>query len=83
MMGWEVVDNALERRWVLKDFSEALGFVSQIALLAEKARHHPEIHWVYNRLTVRLTTHDAGNTITEKDKSLARDIALLSDRLSL
>ncbi|MGD1845349.1 MAG: 4a-hydroxytetrahydrobiopterin dehydratase [Salibacteraceae bacterium] len=63
---WRETDESLERDFEFKDFVAAWGFLSQVAILAEKHQHHPEWSNVYNRVSIRLTTHDAGNTITEK-----------------
>lgn len=73
-MSWTEKNDALERSFEFKDFKEAFGFLSQVALLAEKQNHHPEIFNVYNKVTLRLSTHDADNSITEKDKKLANAI---------
>ncbi len=62
---------AIERRFMFADFAEAFGFMARIAILAEKADHHPEWFNVYNRLDVILTTHES-NGVTERDISLAR-----------
>jgi 4a-hydroxytetrahydrobiopterin dehydratase len=67
---WCLSDNRLERQFVFKDFIEAFGFMSQVALLAETMNHHPEWSNVYNRVEIFLTTHDAGG-ITERDFALA------------
>ena len=71
---WRETDESLERDFEFKDFVAAWGFLSQVAILAEKHQHHPEWSNVYNRVSIRLTTHDAGNTITEKDRKLAAAI---------
>lgn len=71
---WMEVDSTLVREWVFKDFNEAFAFLTRVALLAEKLDHHPEIWNVYNRVRISLTTHDAGNTITEKDLQMASEI---------
>jgi 4a-hydroxytetrahydrobiopterin dehydratase len=76
-MSWTEINNALEKDWLFTSFSEAFAFICQVALLAEKHNHHPEIHNTYNRVKLRLSTHDAGNTITEKDKRLATAIDAL------
>ena len=70
-MDWEEKDTWLERRFEFQDFSEAFSFASRVALVAEKMNHHPEIRLNYNKLTLRLSTHDQGNRITDKDRSLA------------
>ena len=75
---WTEQDNKLQREFKFKDFSEAFAFMSRVALLAEKMDHHPEWSNVYNRVTIVLRTHSAGNTVTEKDRTLAAAI----DRLS-
>lgn len=74
---WREEEQSLKRDFIFQDFVEAWGFVSQVALLAEKHRHHPEWSNVYNRVSIALTTHDAGNTITDKDRELAGAIDLL------
>lgn len=66
--------NALRRRIKTSDFSEAFGLMTRIALEAEKADHHPEWHNVYNCLTIWLTTHDAGNAVSERDVAMATKI---------
>jgi 4a-hydroxytetrahydrobiopterin dehydratase len=58
------------------DFSQAFGFMARVALLAEKADHHPDWRNVYNRVSITLSTHDAGG-LTEKDVALAREIEAL------
>lgn len=70
-MPWTEVNNALEREFTFEDFTEAFGFMTRVAFAAEAAAHHPEWSNVYNRVTIRLTTHDAGNTVTAKDRDLA------------
>lgn len=71
---WTEKDNKLRREFQFKDFVQAFGFMSQVAILAEKMDHHPWWANVYNRVEIELTTHDAGNTITEKDRALAAAI---------
>ena len=61
----------------LRDFSEALSFLVKVGIEAEKLNHHPEIHNIYNKVTLKLCTHDAGNRVTEKDIVLARAIEKL------
>lgn len=73
-MSWTEINNALEKEWLFGSFSEAFAFISQVALLAEKHNHHPEIQNTYNRVKLRLYTHEAGNTITERDTKLAKAI---------
>ena len=73
---WTVQQNALQRNYTFNNFIEALDFMNQIGALAEAANHHPELHNVYNKLVVRLNTHDA-NGITDKDFDLAAKISVL------
>ena len=67
---WTVADGSLQRTFVFRTFREAFGFMTEVALAAESSKHHPDWSNVYNRVTVRLSTHDAGG-ITEKDFTLA------------
>ena len=69
---WTEEKNALVRSFRFRNFSEAFAFMTRVALLAEKMEHHPEWTNVYNKVMVKLTTHDAGNTVTEKDYTLAK-----------
>ena len=71
---WKEENNELVRKFEFKDFVEAFGFMTKVAILAEKANHHPWWSNVYNEVEIKLTTHDAGNTITEKDRNLAKAI---------
>ncbi|GAA6055781.1 hypothetical protein JCM3770_004798 [Rhodotorula araucariae] len=64
----------LSRDFCFKDFSEAWGFMSRVALAAEKLNHHPEWSNVYNRVSIALTTHDEGNQLTALDVKLAERI---------
>lgn len=70
--------DALTRQFVFADFVEAFGFMTRVAILAEKADHHPEWSNVYNRVDLLLTTHDAGG-LSERDVNLARSIDALLD----
>ncbi|MBI1300413.1 MAG: pterin-4-alpha-carbinolamine dehydratase [Alphaproteobacteria bacterium] len=74
MTAWTEQDNALHAEFKFKDFVEAFGFLTQVAMLAEKHNHHPHIENVYNKVKLSLTTHDAGNTVTDKDHKLAKAI---------
>ena len=71
MPGWEVVDGKLQKEFHFDDFNQAFGFMTRAAMHIEKMNHHPEWFNVYNKLTVKLTTHDAGG-ITENDIKLAK-----------
>jgi 4a-hydroxytetrahydrobiopterin dehydratase len=70
LSGWVYLNNGIEKSFVLKDFVAAFGFMTRCALLAEKANHHPEWSNVYNKVHIRLSTHDAGG-LTDKDFALA------------
>lgn len=74
---WEIVDGALERSFQFADFSEAFAFMTRVALVAEKQEHHPTWTNTYNQLGIRLSTHDAGDTVTGKDHALAAAINAL------
>lgn len=73
-MSWKEEDDKLTREYEFKDFSEAFAFIARVALVAEKANHHPEIFNVYNKVRLSLYTHDAGNKVTERDHKLATAI---------
>jgi 4a-hydroxytetrahydrobiopterin dehydratase len=64
----------LEQTFTFTDFSEAWAFMSRVALIAEKMNHHPDWTNVWNTVTIRLYTHDAGNKITDRDRELAKAI---------
>ncbi|MEZ4774051.1 MAG: 4a-hydroxytetrahydrobiopterin dehydratase [Bacteroidia bacterium] len=68
--GWEFRNDGIVKQYKFQDFIAAFGFMTQVALLAEKANHHPEWSNVYNRVEIRLSTHDAGG-LTDLDISLA------------
>lgn len=72
LTGWRSVDgrDAIEKQFKFRNFNEAFGFMTRSALIAEKMDHHPEWSNVYNRVTVTLTTHDAGG-LTHLDTELA------------
>lgn len=71
---WQETNNALYRKFSFNDFSEAFAFMTRVALLAEKANHHPRWTNVWNIVEIWLNTHDAGNTVTERDRKLALKI---------
>lgn len=73
-MNWEEKTNTLYRKFEFKNFSEAFAFMTRVALVAEKMDHHPTWTNSWNRVEIWLCTHDAGNTVTEKDKKLAKEI---------
>lgn len=75
---WKEENNRLTKTFTFTDFKQAFGFMTQVALLAEKMDHHPNWSNVYNTVSIELTTHDAGNVITDKDRKLADAIDNLS-----
>ena len=76
LQGWQLQGDKIRRELQFKDFVEAFGFMSTVALLAERADHHPEWFNVYNRVNIELTTHDAGG-LSERDFKLAAEIDAL------
>jgi Pterin-4a-carbinolamine dehydratase len=73
MKGWELKDEKLQKSFKFANFVEAFGFMTRIALEAERMNHHPEWSNVYNNVTIKLSTHDAGG-ITDYDIKLAEII---------
>ena len=71
---WKEENNQLCRSFEFADFSEAFAFMTRVAFEAEKQNHHPLWTNVWNRVDICLSTHDAGNVVTEKDRQLARVI---------
>jgi 4a-hydroxytetrahydrobiopterin dehydratase len=74
---WKEENNSLTRVFKFKDFSEAFAFMTRVALIAEKMNHHPNWSNVYNTVTISLSTHDAGNKVTDLDRKLAQAIDAL------
>ncbi|MTI87058.1 MAG: 4a-hydroxytetrahydrobiopterin dehydratase [Balneolaceae bacterium] len=72
--GWELGDDKIKKKFEFNNFSEALGFIVRLGLEAEKQVHHPGIYNVYNTVKIELSTHDAGNKVTQKDVDLAQAI---------
>ena len=73
LKGWELNDEKLEKSFKVRNFVDAFGFMTRLALEAEKMNHHPEWSNVYNNVTIKLSTHDAGG-ITDHDITLAKII---------
>jgi 4a-hydroxytetrahydrobiopterin dehydratase len=71
---WNETNNRLAKTFKFSNFVEAFGFMTKVALLAEKQNHHPFWTNVYNTVTIELNTHDAGNIVTDKDHALAKAI---------
>ncbi len=73
-MDWTLQNNQLCRSFKFKNFQEAFSFMVRVAFVAEKQNHHPNWSNVYNEVHIALCTHDAGNTVTERDYKLAKRI---------
>ena len=71
---WSEIDNKLYKVFGFKDFSAAFSFMTRVALLAEKNNHHPTWTNTYNKVEIWLSTHDAGDIVTDKDRLLADEI---------
>ena len=72
---WQEKDNTLYRKFEFADFSEAIAFMTRVALIAEKMDHHPKWTNVWNTVELWLSTHDAGDVVTDKDRKLAEKIS--------
>ncbi len=77
LSGWQYDGVCIHRSFVFRDFSEAFAFLTRVALISEKLNHHPDWSGVYNRVSLKLRTHDAGG-ITEKDFNFAGEVDALS-----
>ena len=75
---WTEQENKLTKTFKFKDFTEAFGFMTKVAIEAEKMNHHPEWTNVYNTVSFQLSTHDAGDVVTDKDRRLADVIDALA-----
>lgn len=71
---WTEKDNSLQATFQFKNFTEAFAFMTEVAFLAEKQNHHPDWSNVWNKVSFKLNTHDAGSVVTEKDRKLAEAI---------
>ena len=70
---WQFNSDGIEKKFQFKNFTEALGFIVKVGVVSEKMNHHPELFNVYNKVNIRLSTHDAGG-VTDKDFKLASEI---------
>jgi 4a-hydroxytetrahydrobiopterin dehydratase len=77
---WQEADNKLYKKFQFKNFSEAFAFMTSVALEAEKMDHHPLWTNVWNKVEIWLSTHDAGDIVTEKDRKLAQKIDKITER---
>ncbi len=73
LKNWDIIDGKLTRKYVFKDFNEAMHFVNKVAIIAEKMNHHPDIFISYNKITITIFTHEE-NKLTNKDFRLAKEI---------
>lgn len=71
---WNEEHNQLKRHFQFNNFIDAFGFMTKVAMVAEKMNHHPNWNNSYNKVEIMLYTHDAGNIVTEKDRKLAIEI---------
>lgn len=71
---WTEINNQLYKKFEFSNFSEAFAFMTRVAIEAEKMNHHPLWSNVWNKVEIWLSTHDAGNVVTEKDQKLAERI---------
>lgn len=76
---WIEQDNKLLKSFTFQSFTEAFGFMTKVAIEAEKMNHHPEWSNVYNKVSFKLSTHDAGDVVTDKDRKLAEIIESLAE----
>lgn len=74
---WSEVNNTLYKKFEFADFSEAFAFMTRVAIEAEKLNHHPLWTNVWNKVEIWLSTHDAGNVVTDLDRTLAKRIDAL------
>lgn len=77
-MNWKEEKNSLTKTFEFKDFTEAFGFMTKVAIVAEKMNHHPTWTNTWNKVSFQLSTHDAGNTVTDLDRKLAKAIDALN-----
>ena len=77
---WSIHTQELKRSWEFSDFQEAMSFIVRVAFLAEQHNHHPVLTNLYNKVELRLTTHDADNQVTERDIALANSIGDIGHR---
>ena len=78
LAGWKLENDALAKTYAFKSFREAFGFMTRVAFEAEELNHHPDWSNAYNEVTIRLTTHHAGNKLTRNDVELATRIEKIS-----
>jgi 4a-hydroxytetrahydrobiopterin dehydratase len=77
-MQWKEENNRLKKTFTFNDFTEAFGFMTKVAIVAEKMNHHPTWTNTWNSVSFELCTHDAGNKVTDRDRKLAEAIDKLA-----
>ena len=73
-MAWNESDGALRAELTFADFAEAFAFMTRVGLIAQEQGHHPDMAISWNKVNITITTHDAGSTVTDKDRKLAATI---------
>lgn len=73
IQNWQLINNAIEKDYVFKNFAQALSFIVRIGIESEKINHHPEIFNIYNKIKIRISTHDV-QALTNLDFGLAKKI---------
>jgi 4a-hydroxytetrahydrobiopterin dehydratase len=76
-MNWNESNGALRAELTFADFAEAFAFMTRVGLIAQEQGHHPDMSISWNKVTITITTHDAGNTLTDKDRQLAAAIGAM------
>lgn len=76
-MTWNESDGALRAELTFADFAEAFSFMTRVGLIAQEQGHHPDMSISWNKVTITITTHDAGSTVTDKDRQLAAAITAM------
>jgi 4a-hydroxytetrahydrobiopterin dehydratase len=76
-MHWTETDGSLQAEQVFADFAEAFAFLTRVALIAQRRNHHPDMTISWNTVTLTLTSHDAGSTVTDRDREMATAIGEL------
>ena len=71
---WKEKNNTLEKDFTFNNFKDALEFINKVGDLSERLNHHPEIYNIYNKVTLKLSTHDMGDIVTDKDYQLSSEI---------
>ena len=78
---WKTDNNQLVKEFIFKNFIDAFAFMTRVAIVAENMNHHPDWRNVYNKVEIRLSTHDAGGIVTQKDYELATAIDNLIQKI--